>query len=135
MELDLSTGAPPSPERTIHLAETAAEIFRVMNHATMHHEALRYPSDADRLIREIATAASRLPQLLSQAGTWLAREDEAERIEIPSGENAGNPLLATVTAREHLETAGAIAVALQRALESAASATSAMAAREDGGDE
>ena len=126
MDIDLSTAAPASPERTLQLAEALAEIVRTLNHLTRHPEALRWPSDADRLIRELATAASRLPQLLEQAAAWLAREDEAERIGIPSGEYAGCPLLATATAREYLEAAGAAAAVMQEALGSAASVTGTM---------
>jgi len=132
MDIDLSTAAPPSPGRTLKLAEAFAEIVRVLNHATMHHEALQYPSEADRLIREISSAASRLPQLLGQVGAWLEREDAAERITVPSGDYQGNPLLAVATARLRLDAASAVAAQLQEALDSAASVTCNLGATETG---
>jgi hypothetical protein len=131
MEIDLSTGAPPAPERTRQLAETFAEIVRVMNHATMDHAALGSPADADRVLREIASAASRLPQLLDQMARWLGREDDAERITVPSGEYRGNPLLAVATARALLEDASATAARLGEELEYAARVTSGLAGVED----
>ena len=59
-DIDLSTGTAPSPERTRQLAETLAELARVLCHQTRHHEALRYPADADRLVRELSAMAGRL---------------------------------------------------------------------------
>jgi hypothetical protein len=132
--IDLSTGTPPAPERTRQLAETFAELARVMNHQTMHHEALAEPSDADRVVRELSSAAERLPQLLSQIGRWLDLEAAADRITVPSGRYQGNPPLAVAAARIRLERAGQIAAELQEALDDAASVTSTLAAREDDDD-
>jgi hypothetical protein len=138
VNIDLSTGTPPTPERTRQLAETLAEVVRVMNHATMHHEALGTPADADRVIREIASAASRLPQLLGQIGAWLAAEQAAGRIEVAgSGEYAGRAEVAVLAANIRLDAARAVAAELQEGLDSAASVTSdlASAAQEDGDDD
>jgi len=129
--IDLSTGAPPSPDRTRQLAKTFAELVRVMNHATMHHEALGEPSDADRVVRELSSAAARLPQLCAQIGGWLQREQDAGRIEV-AGED---PAVSVMAAVMNLEDAAAAAVRLQGELDAAASVTSTLAAREDGGDE
>lgn len=134
MNIDLSTGTPPSSERTLQLAETLAEITRVLNHATMHHAALRYPSDADRLIREISSAASRLPQILGQIARWMAAEDAASRVEVPSGEWAGLPGTAVTALAVRLDAASATAEALRADLEHAAQVTSGLALREDGTD-
>ena len=131
MEIDLSTDAPPSPERTLQLAETMAEIVRVLNHATRHHEALRYPSDADRLLRELSLAAARLPQLAGQVAAWLLAEAEAGRIEMAPGQHAGDPSLAAELARIHLDEAASHATALHRALDAAASVTCDMGGTED----
>ena len=76
MDIDLSTDAAPSPERTRQLAETFAELARVLCHQTRHHEALRYPADADRLVRDLSAMAGRLPQLLAQAGECVAKTCE-----------------------------------------------------------
>lgn len=126
-DIDLSTDAPPSPERTQQLAETAAEIIRVLNHQTGHHEALRYPSDADRLLRELSAAAHRLPQLLTQVAGWLQREDEADRVAMASGSRYPNAALAADVVRVKLEGAAADAKRLGVALDAAAAVTSDMA--------
>ena len=135
MNIDLSTDAAPSPERTLQLAETMAGIVRTLNHATRHHEALKYPSDADRLIRELSLAASRLPQLLGQVSAWLEAEQAAGRIVMAAGSRYPSSVLAAEVARMRLEQAQAHARVLQQALDAAASVTSDMAGVEDEGGE
>jgi hypothetical protein len=135
MDIDLSTDTAPSPERTIQLAETIAESVRVLNHQTRHHEALRYPPEADRLIRELSSAASRLPQLLEQIAGWLEAEQAAGRIEIADGSSYTTPALAADVARLQLEQAQAQARMLQHALDAAAAVTCDMSGVEDGSDE
>jgi len=78
---------------------------------------------------------SRLPQLLGQIDAWLEAEDAAERIEVPSGQYRGNPLLAVAAARLGLDAASVAAAGLQEALDAVARVTSDLAAREDGTDE
>lgn len=129
----LNIGAPPSPDYVVELAEAVAEAVRVLNHQTRHHEALHYPSEADRVIQDLRLMASRLPQLCAQLGAWLDRENAAGRIGVPSGKYAGDPALGTVTARVRLDAASAAATILQEALDSVATATSGMTAREEGG--
>jgi hypothetical protein len=75
----LNSGAPPSADYVLELAEAIAEAVRVLNHQTHHREALPAPSDANDAIRALALAASRLPQLFGQIGARLegARPDEA----------------------------------------------------------
>ena len=135
MNIDLSTGTPASPERTLHLAETAAEIFRCLNHATLDSAAFGYPDGTDRVLREIGTAVSRIPQLLSQIARWNALEDAAGRIGVTSGEWAGRPHTAVTALQDRLDTARATAEALAADLKYAAHVTSDMTAREvDGGE-
>ncbi|HET9969755.1 MAG TPA: hypothetical protein VFQ68_16090, partial [Streptosporangiaceae bacterium] len=124
MEIDLSTDGTASPARTRHLAEAFAEIARVLNHATMHREALEFPSDADGLLRDLALAAARLPQLCSQVARWVAAEDAAGRVAVPSGEWAGRPRTAVTELQVRLEMARADAEALRADLEYAAQVTS-----------
>lgn len=135
MDIDLSTDAAPSPERTIHLAETLPAVVRALNHATLHHEALKYPADADRLIREIAAAASRLPQLFGQAAAWLEQEERSGRVEVPSGWHMGDPEAAVTDARSYLREAERAASRLAEKLDAAARVTGTLAAREDDGDD
>jgi len=128
VNIDLSTGAPASPERTRQLAETFAELARVLNHATMDHAAFGVPSDVDRVLREVASAAARLPQLFTQAARWVDLEDGAGRIEVPSGEWAGQPHTAVTAMQVRLDTAREDAANLCTDLEQAAQVTSALAA-------
>ena len=131
----LSTAGPRDPQYVLELAEGFAEIVRCLNHITRDHASLEYPAEADRLVREIASGVSRLPQLLGQIDAWLEAEDAAERIEVPSGQYRGNPLLAVVAARLGLDAASVAAARLQEALDAVARVTSDLAAREDGTDE
>lgn len=130
VSIDLDTGAPPDPARTLELAGTLAEIVRTLNHATRDHGALRYPSEADSLVRALSLAVSRLPQLLGQVGGWLAAERAEGRLTAESGEHAGNPGLAAASACLRLQDAATLASALGEALDGAASVTSTLGAVE-----
>jgi len=134
VDIDLSTGAPASPERTLKLAETAAEIFRVLNHATMDPAAFGTPSDVDRVLREVASAASRFPQLFSQAARWVAAATAGGRVEVPAGEWAGRPHTAVMVLHVRLDAAGASAASLCADVEYAAHVTDALAAAGPEGD-
>lgn len=135
----LNIGIPPHSEYTLEVAEALAEAVRVLNHHTMHHEALRYPSDADRVLRELSSAASRLPQLLDQIGAWLTAEHEAGCIRVPGGEWAGVPGVAVAAVLMRMDEPRALAGALSGALDRVASVTADMAAAgdeaEDAGDD
>lgn len=126
----LNTGGPADPQYVLEVAQAFAQSVRVLNHLTLHHEALEYPSEADRLIREIATAASRLPQLLGQVSRWLGQEMAEGRLRIPEGEYQGRPDMAAVAAMMRLDEAGALAEHLREALDGAASVTATMGAVE-----
>jgi hypothetical protein len=128
VDIDLSTDAPASPERTLQLAETLAEIARVLNHTTMDHGALEFPSEADRVLREYVTVVERMPQFLSQLARWAGLEGAAGRIEVPSGEWAGRPHPAVMALQARLDAARASAATLCADLEYAAQVTSALAA-------
>jgi hypothetical protein len=101
----LNSRAEPSPECVLELAEAIAEAVRVLNHQTLHREALPGPSDADDAVRALALAASRLPQLFGQIGARL----EGAR---PEG--------AVLSARRALAEAGVHAGRLEIALKAAA---------------
>ena len=130
MNITIDVDGPREPEYVLELAEAFAEAVRALNHLTMSRESLRYPSEADRLIRSLSSAASRLPQLLGQVSRWLADEHAAGRLEAVSGEHAGDTPVAVITARGWLAEAGHLAGRLQVALDAAAAVTSSMAAAE-----
>lgn len=133
MNIDLSTSAPPSPERTRQLAETLAEIMRVLNHQTRHPESIGEPSDVDRVVREMSSAASRLPQLLRQLAARLESAQSAGRIMAVGGDYAGRPDAAVMAERVRLDVAGGAALVLAEELDHAAAITCDLAAdvRED----
>ena len=130
--ITLNTDGPCDPGYVLEVAEGIAEGVKVLNHLTRDHAALEYPSEADRLIRELASAAARLPQLLGQVSAWLSAEQEAGRIIVTYGDYAGQPARAVATAAIRLDEAEAYAGNLQVVLGMAASVTSTMAAREKG---
>ncbi len=133
--ITLNTDGPREPGYVLEVAEGLAESVRVLNHLTRDHAALEYPSEADRLIRELSSAAARLPQLLEQVARWLADEDAAGRIEVPSGEWAGLPGTAVTALQVRLDAARAAAMALSADLDHAAHVTAALALREDDDDD
>lgn len=134
MDIDLSTGAPASPERTLHLSETFAELVRAMAYATMHREAFAHPDEAARFLRDLERGAGGIPQLLDQVARWHCAEDDAGRIAVPSGQWAGRPATAVTALRVRLDAARATAAALGQDLEHAAQVTSDMAGVEGGTD-
>lgn len=131
MDIDLNPGGPAGPDATLKAAEVFAEIVRYLNHATRDHAALRYPSDADRLLRDVSLAVSRLPQLCEQVAAWLHAEVYAGRVDMAHGSRFPNAGVAEDVMRLQLELAAARARELGKALDSAASVTSAMGAVED----
>ena len=130
----LDIDGPRDPLYVAEVADAFAEAVRVLNHLTRDHAALEYPSEADRLIRGISTAASRLPQLLGQVSAWVNAEYAAGRIRMTGGEFL-QPVLAAMAVEARLGKAAEHAEALRLALDSATAVTSAMAVREDDSDE
>ena len=132
--ISLNTAGPRDPRYVLEVAKALAECARVLNHLTRDHGALQYPSEADRLIRVIASAASRLPQLLGQVGAWLGAEQDAGRIRVPEGPFRGLPASAVIEARNCMDEAAGLAERLQEALGAAASVTASLAAPDTGED-
>ena len=102
-----------SPEETLALARTAAGAVRSLNHATLGGDGLGQPADAYELIGELSLAAAGLPQLLAQAGRWLASALESGRLGCDDG---ADPVAAVGGARLSLSGARAAAAALAAAL-------------------
>jgi hypothetical protein len=74
-----------SPQETLALARTAAGAVRSLNHATLGGQGLAQPADAYGLLGELSLAAAGLPQLLAQAGRWLAAALAAGRLGCDDG--------------------------------------------------
>jgi hypothetical protein len=133
MSITINIDGPRDPRYVLELAEGFAEIARALNHVTRDHAALRYPSEADQLLRDISLALSRVPQLLGQVAGWLDAEYEEGRITMAGGEFPQRAL-AVMAVRARLEEAGGYAMTAGVAVDQAAEVTSHMAVRE-GGDE
>ena len=102
-----------APRETVALARTAAGAVRSLNHATLGGQGLDWPADAYELIGELALAAAGLPQLLAQAGRWLAAALAAGRLGCDDGTD---PAVAVSGAWLFLSDARASAAALARDL-------------------
>ena len=135
LTVTLNTDGPRDTRYLLEVGEAYAECVRVMNHLTLSDEALEFPANADRLVRYLATAAARLPQLLQQMTSWLGAEHAAGRIRIVEGDYEGQPALAVTAAQVYLEDASAAAGTLQQALDTAARVTCDMAAPGGDGEE
>jgi hypothetical protein len=102
-----------APQETVALARTAAGAVRSLNHATLGGQGLDQPADAYELIGKLALAAAGLPQLLAQAGRWLAAALAAGRLGCDDG---ADPAVAVSGAWLFLSDARASAAALARDL-------------------
>jgi hypothetical protein len=98
------------------LARTAAEAVRTLNHTTLGGDGLEQPSDAYEVLGELSTAASRIPQLLGQVGTWLAAALAAGQLGCDDGTD---PAAAVSGAWLFISDARASAASLARDLEHA----------------
>ena len=132
--ITITTSAPPDPATVTEFGDALPELVRALNHQTMHAGALAEPADADRLIRNLAEAVLRLPQLLQQVATRLNREYEDGRLVMTGGEFL-QPVLAVMAVEARLQKAGEHAEALRLMLGSAAAVTSNMAVRDDSSEE
>jgi hypothetical protein len=102
-----------STDRTPELARTAAGAVRALNHATLGGDGLGQPADAYEVLGELSLAASGLPQLPGQAGTWLAAALAGGRLGCDDGTD---PAAAVSGAWLFISDARASAAALARDL-------------------
>jgi hypothetical protein len=105
-----------SPDGTLALARSAAEAIRGLNHATLGGDGLGQPADAYEVLGELSLAASGLPQLLGQVGTWLAAALAAGRL---GCDDRTDPACAVSGAWLFISDARGSAAALARDLEQA----------------
>jgi hypothetical protein len=122
-----------TPEYIKGVAAWAAEAIRTLNHATLDAAggAFRFPADADAVLCELATLAQGLPQLCGQLATWLHCQQDAERIAVTYGPNAGDPQEAVTQATTWLGEAESAAGGLYEALNAARQITATMSAPYD----
>ena len=120
-----------SPDATLALARSAAGAIRSLNHATLGGDGLGQPADAYEVLGELSLAASRLPQLLGQVGTWLAAALAAGRLGCDDGTD---PAAAVSGAWLFISDARGSAAALARDLELARQQLAAVNGRPSGKD-
>jgi hypothetical protein len=69
--LEAGAGGPHDPDATIAVAWLAAEAIRYLNYATRSDEGVEFASTLYTVAGAVSLAASRIPQLASQARAWL----------------------------------------------------------------
>ena len=126
----IDSSARQEPGYVLELGEAFAEIPRALNHLTRHHEALEFPAEGDHLIRELDSAAGRLPQLLDQIASWYEREAAEGKLEVHDGER--NVAMSVVAIRMRADAARVSAEQLQADLASLAQVTATLAAPDTG---
>jgi len=102
-----------SPQQTLALARAVSGAVRSLNHATLGGGGFAQPADAYELLGELSLTAAGLPQLLAQAGRWLAAALAAGRLGCDDGTD---PAAAVSGARLFISGARAGAAALARDL-------------------
>ena len=107
---------PPHVEPSVvELAETAALAIRCLNHLTRGRQVFTEPAELSRLLAELTTMASGLPQLLDQLHRWLRHEHDADRLRADDADPAEH----VSRAAAHLTRAGHTAHDLTAALDTA----------------
>src|SRR5919202_6696385 len=84
-----SQGTPDERCSLADYADAAAEAVRGLNHATFAGTGYEVPSDVYDVLGQLSTMLARLPQALSQAADWLAREQAAGHVGHDQLTNAG----------------------------------------------
>jgi len=98
-------------------ADVAAEAVRALNHATQPwDDGLTSPVDVYDTLAGLEVLASRLPQALAQLQRFLAREQDAGRVQIVDGEHANDPAATVAATACQLEQAANAAASLLEAL-------------------
>jgi hypothetical protein len=107
-------------QKTGDLADVADETVRDLVYAT---NADMFPGDVYRVLGNLHTLTGRLPQLLQQLETILARQLQDRELAVANGEHAGDPFAAITPAGDDLDQAAAAAEQLTRSLHAAQTAT------------
>src|SRR6266496_4395540 len=98
-------------------AEAATDAVRAINHITGWPAGLAYPSEAYRVLGQLATVAARLPQACKQITRQLITWDSAGLIGFDPGTTyAGHTVAAVVDAMHRLDDAARAARYLEHTL-------------------
>jgi hypothetical protein len=117
----LSSDGPHSDDYTSEVAAALSEVVRVLNHATLSHAGVTYPSTVYDVLGRISVSAAGLDQLLTQLGEVLRRMLGSGQL----GDDHGNPTERLDKALSELaaarKTARDLAVRIDRAFSTTAS--------------
>jgi len=115
VNIDLNPDGPHSPERTAEVAAIFDACSRFLVYSTMGSApGLDYPSEAYRLLGELYSATSRLPQLCGQLAEFLAAQLATGKLGDDSGRD---PAVACEGASMHLRLAAERAAGLTASLQ------------------
>jgi hypothetical protein len=128
--LEAVAGGPRDPDATVAVAWMAAETIRYLNYATRIDEGVQYAATLYTVAGALSLAASRIPQLASQALTWL--EANSGRLRNDDGAPVSDTLAAAgASGQAAADAATTLALCLGQ-LQSALAATSSRSPRPDG---
>ncbi|WP_440072716.1 hypothetical protein [Streptosporangium sp. OZ121] len=83
----LSSDGPHGDDYTSEVAAAVSEAVRVLNHATLSHVGVTYPSTVYDVLGRIGSSTAGLDQLLGQLGEALRRMQESGQL----GDDHGDP--------------------------------------------
>ncbi|MGS2645059.1 hypothetical protein [Streptosporangium sp. G12] len=83
----LSSDGPHGDDYTSEVAAAVSEAVRVLNHATLSHVGVTYPSTVYDVLGRIGSSTAGLDQLLRQLGEALRRMQESGQL----GDDHGDP--------------------------------------------
>lgn len=113
MDIDLNPDGPHSPDRTAEVAALFDACSRFLVYATMRNAGLQYPADVYRLLGEMYSATSRIPQMCGQITAFLSAQKDSGTLYEASGAEVSERV---ATAAYHLGLAHGAAEDLTRAL-------------------
>ena len=128
--LEAAAGGPHDPDATVAVAWLAAEAIRYLNYASRSDEGVEFASTLYAIAGALSLAASRIPQLASQALTWL--EANSGRLRNDDGAPVSDTLAAAgASGQAAADAATTLALCLGQ-MQSALAATNSRSPRPDG---
>ncbi|MFI6705374.1 hypothetical protein ACIBF7_03010 [Nonomuraea sp. NPDC050478] len=76
----LSSDRPHDDDYAIETARALSEAVRLLNHASLSHAGITYPSTVHQVLGHIGDTAARLDQLLTQLGDALGRMQASRQL-------------------------------------------------------
>lgn len=128
--LEAAAGGPHDPDATVAAAWLAAETIRYLNYATRADEGVQHASTLYTVAGALSLAAGRIPQLASQALTWL--QANSGRLANDDGSPISDMLADAAACLQATDGAARLLALHLRELQNALAATSSRDPRPDG---